>query len=555
MEPNTEQQNVIDTTEGILVVDAGAGTGKTATITRRYSHLLQKVRPSDIVLLTFTNNAAEHMKERIIEENPEIPVRELFDAPISTFHAFCNRLLRQYGLDAPKHLGLDVQITRNIRLLENEVLELNLFERFYTQQILGLRSGEMLSLIKSLCSNGIFPFKDGWFAKEKLIGDSESLMKHLRQLNAPKEGKNGRPINSKLLNIFGTKFRNKWYREIPSSIDYERCVADEIVQQAVDENREELFTKLHTVYREYIGYLIGLNRINFDFLIMCTFLMLFKDKSLRAKVSFEYVMVDEFQDTNELQFMLVLLLMKKENLCVVGDWKQGIYGFRNASIENILRFDERLAALSKLVGMEIETTPTHLEFKRNYRSGQEILDFSEQTLVAKAAKDDEVDGSIKDAIVSLKAADERIATISCLRCEDKEHEIECILDLCKEKILSGYDCSDIAVLARNRNFGLDLQRRAQELGIPVHFEAGIEIFRSPPAILLLAWLRLIVHDSRGWTTVLAHEGYTFEEIQKMKDSKSYPEHLWNRRKTSQTNPLAPSSILSLSTMIFQTIIP
>lgn len=127
--PNDQQQELIDATEGTYLVDAGAGTGKTFTVTRRYANILDQddVEPEDLLLLTFTNNAAEEMKDRIVA-HCDYSMAALRDAPISTFHSLAHDILLRYGFEAPQILGIDDRITSSTQLLENEVIENERFE-------------------------------------------------------------------------------------------------------------------------------------------------------------------------------------------------------------------------------------------------------------------------------------------------------------------------------------------------------------------------------------------------------------------------------------------
>ncbi|HKJ59551.1 MAG TPA: UvrD-helicase domain-containing protein, partial [Halobacteriales archaeon] len=111
-EPNERQRDLIERTEGIHLVDAGAGTGKTFALTRRYANIVEQpdVEPNDVLLVTFTRNAAAEMKERVVARS-SYGMRELRDAPIQTFHSRCHDVLLEHGFDAPTHLGIDDRIT------------------------------------------------------------------------------------------------------------------------------------------------------------------------------------------------------------------------------------------------------------------------------------------------------------------------------------------------------------------------------------------------------------------------------------------------------------
>ena len=107
MGANEKQQKVIESINGIYIVDAGAGTGKTYTITQRYLEILkqEEITPSDILLVTFTRNASLHMKEKVISKADANMTTELLEAPILSFDAFCSKIVGNHGLNAPKILG------------------------------------------------------------------------------------------------------------------------------------------------------------------------------------------------------------------------------------------------------------------------------------------------------------------------------------------------------------------------------------------------------------------------------------------------------------------
>ena len=98
MNPNKQQEQLIENTDGVYLVDAGAGTGKTFSITRRYMNILEDQEPEDIFLATFTRNAAEEMSDRIASET-DYKASEIYNAPISTFHSHCQKILERHGFN------------------------------------------------------------------------------------------------------------------------------------------------------------------------------------------------------------------------------------------------------------------------------------------------------------------------------------------------------------------------------------------------------------------------------------------------------------------------
>jgi ATP-dependent exoDNAse (exonuclease V) beta subunit len=272
-------------------------------------------------------------------------------------------------------------------------------------------------------------------------------------------------------------------------------------------------------------------------------------------------MVDEFQDTNEIQFIMVMMLMKTNNLCAVGDWKQGIYAFRNATIDNILEFDEKLRFYKDVLNrdherIKFDVKAEHSEFDVNYRSSQKILDFSEKSLIIPATNDEKsliipvtdddfIDDNLANRITHLNSAFDLSdkTRIEFFQAKDDDSEYELVLGkimdivdnddyLIKEIKNDEYvtrpvKFKDIAVLCRNRAFGLELQNRAMNLGISANYDGGIELFKTEPALLVLAWLRLVVDvdNPRGWLPILEKEDYNYSQISHIIWNRAYPKNL------------------------------
>jgi ATP-dependent helicase/nuclease subunit A len=559
---NPKQEEVIKNINGIYVVDAGAGTGKTYSITKRYLEIIQKenIGTKDILLLTFTNNAAENMKKKImnklIETDPSINV---LDSNISTFHAFCKQILNQGCEKAPSYLDINYSLNSNFVLSENEILEKNFFRKLYNTfrknnpeyeaeyKVIRGRYFEILYLIRKLLSKGIFPKKDGWFldGENVLKGNKEEFMELISTINVPGEGAKG-PTQSKYLSKFKSKRSSKLYYDLPEDIEDFKTVKADLIEQAFDEDRNSWIKFIHDIYFRYIEQSIKENRLTFDFLTMFAFLELYHNKDARSKNSFEYVMIDEFQDTNEMQFMLSLLLMKTNNLCVVGDWKQGIYGFRNANIENITEFQEKIHHYKELLNKDetrisFDVDSVKQEFNINFRSSQHILDFSNNALYAKGSADEELNHETLDSnIVKLNANFElnEVSEIKFYETNEKEQEAKFILQKIQELIKSDKKIKeddserkityqDIAVISRTRTFGLQLQELGLKHGIPINFEGGIELFKTKEAILLLAVLRVLANkdDKKGWITLLDHMNYSLGDKRSILWKKEYPSNL------------------------------
>jgi DNA helicase-2/ATP-dependent DNA helicase PcrA len=282
---NPQQQAAVQTTEGPLLVVAGAGSGKTSVLTRRIAYLVEEkqVPTWQILAITFTNKAANEMKQRVAQLLGSASA----GIWVSTFHALCVRILRRFG----DRIGYD----QNFSIAD---------------------SPEQLTLVKHI-------------QKEQ-------------------------NINPKLYNP----------KAILASIS--NAKNDLLTPKAYAAQAKAPFEKITAqVYAEYQRRLKGDQIMDFDDLIMQALVLLHQDQEVRDyyQNKFRYISADEYQDTNEAQYQLCRLLADKyQNICVVGDADQSIYGWRGANMQNIINFKHDYPQ-AKLIKLE-----------QNYRSTGYILD-------------------------------------------------------------------------------------------------------------------------------------------------------------------------------------
>ncbi|QGN07918.1 ATP-dependent helicase [Halorhabdus sp. CBA1104] len=554
--PNDRQKDLIEGTEGLYLVDAGPGTGKTFAITRRYGTIVDQpdVEPEDILLMTFTRSAAAEMKERIVDHS-SYGLRELADAPIQTFHSHCHDILREHGYAAPTHLGLDERITGSTQIIDDELIEAERFREFfsgfrddypeYTEfyRVLS-EQDELLELIKELASKGIFPTVDGWYrdGESHLDGDFEAFKERFDAVNQPRN--DGRK-QSELRDDLSRFGRNKTYlSDAPSKSELRggrgtKQLDDDVASDVFYEEREDLKAFVHDVYIEYLQFALGRNSLNFGFLQLFAFVLLCEDQRVRQTAQFEYVMVDEFQDTSEIQFKLALLLSGTDNFCAVGDWKQSIYSFQYADVQNILDFEDRLERFTADLNSDADRIDfdtgdlTRIELQENYRSTESIIDLSEQAIVTPASSGEDVDTTLDDVVeLSSNAAFDNTVIEGIQHGDEHEAVLSTVQDIVGNDDYAVEDedgnprppeYRDIAVFTRTRDYGRELLDVADEYDFPMAYDGGIELFRTDPAKLLLAWLRILESDAdRGWGVVLERIGYTFDEIEHMLETEAYP---------------------------------
>ena len=306
---NPEQRVAVTFDEGPLLIVAGVGTGKTTVITRRIAWLIanKKARPAEILALTFTERAAAEMEARV---DLLVPYGYV-EARIGTFHAFCDRILRENAV----LLGL----TPDYRILTE-------------------------------AEQAIF------------------LKDHLFDLPLDRFRPLGNPIRnlSAILTVFSRAkdedvtpdayeaYASELAKKVPSDPEEAERHAETVAEQR----------ELAASYAVYQRLLLEHGCVDFGDLITLALQLLRQHPNVLARYrkQFRYILVDEFQDTNYAQFELVKLLAKGRNLTVCGDDDQSIYKFRGAAISNILSFQESFPDAELVV------------LKRNYRSTQEILD-------------------------------------------------------------------------------------------------------------------------------------------------------------------------------------
>ena len=287
---NERQAEAVQTTEGPLLIMAGAGSGKTRVLTHRIAYLIEEkmVNPWNILAITFTNKAAREMRERAFDLNSRTQ-----DTLIATFHSMCVRILRR---DAD-HIGYN----RNFTIVD---------------------PGEQRTLMKRI----------------------------LKELNVD-------PKKFTERTILGTISNSK---------------NDLVTAESYAKNANDLYSEIVAkAYKRYETELKRSESMDFDDLIMNTILLFDKNPDVLAyyQGKFQYIHVDEYQDTNHAQYQLVQLLAKRfKNLCVVGDADQSIYGWRGADMQNILDFEQDYPE-AKVVLLE-----------ENYRSTKTILQAANEVI-------------------------------------------------------------------------------------------------------------------------------------------------------------------------------
>lgn len=396
---NPEQAEAVKTTEGPLLIMAGAGSGKTRVLTHRIAYLVleKQVYPSKILAITFTNKAAREMRNRIDGLLGHGTGDRMW---VSTFHSMCVRILRK-NID---RLGF----TKNFSILDGSD-QLTVIKNVLKQLNMDPKQYEPRSMLNAISS-----------AKNECI----TAKQYAQQLNAANP--------------------------------YEKAISN--------------------VYDEYEKRLRKNQSLDFDDLIMVT-LQLFNevpDVLEFYQNKFQYIHVDEYQDTNNAQYQLVQKLAEKfKNICVVGDSDQSIYRWRGADITNILTFEKDYPS-AKVIMLE-----------QNYRSTKRILQAANDVIKNNASrypKELHTDNSEGPAITVFKAGDER---------QEAQYIVQTIQQLMEQE---DYKTSDFAVLYRTNAQSRVMEEMLVKSNMSYAIVGGTKFYDRKEIKDLLAYLRLIANN-------------------------------------------------------------
>lgn len=392
---NNEQKEAVFCTEGPLLILAGAGSGKTRSLTHRISYLISEkgVHPWNILAITFTNKAAQEMRERACN----LVGAGFSDLWISTFHATCSRILR-----------------RNIDLLG--------YDRNFT----------------------IYD-----------ANDQKTLMKDV----------------IKSMNLLAKQFPEREVLSVISSAKNEYKTANDIREENYDNFRMQ---QIANIFDEYQKRLKANAALDFDDLLVKTVDLFtqFPEVLDYYQDRFRYIMVDEYQDTNTVQFLLIKKLAEKyRNLCVVGDDDQSIYKFRGANIMNILNF-EKVYPDAHVIRLE-----------QNYRSTKNIIDAANHVIANNVGRK-----------TKHLWTDQEAGELIHFKMADTEHEeADNVVSYIKFLSMRGVRYEDMAILYRTNAQSRVLEEKLKQRGIPYAIVRGISFYDRKEIKDLMSYFRAIAN--------------------------------------------------------------
>ncbi|WP_174720644.1 DNA helicase PcrA [Streptococcus periodonticum] len=393
---NDRQAEAVQTTEGPLLIMAGAGSGKTRVLTHRIAYLIDEklVNPWNILAITFTNKAAREMKERAFSLNPATE-----DCLIATFHSMCVRILRREA----DHIGYN----RNFTIID---------------------PSEQRTLMKRI----------------------------LKTLNLDPKKWNERAILGTISNA-------------------KNDLIDEAAYVALaGDMYTEIVAKCYEMYQKELRQS---EAMDFDDLIMLTLRLFDKNPDVLTyyQQRYQYIHVDEYQDTNHAQYQLVKLLASRfKNICVVGDADQSIYGWRGADMQNILDFEKDYPE-AKVVLLE-----------ENYRSTKTILQ----------AANDVIKNNRNRRPKSLWTQNADGEDIVYYRANDEQDEALFVAKTIDElSSTSDYVYRDFAVLYRTNAQSRNIEEALLKANIPYTMVGGTKFYSRKEIRDVISYLNLIANTS------------------------------------------------------------
>jgi DNA helicase II / ATP-dependent DNA helicase PcrA len=501
---NEEQRTAVDSIEGPVMVLAGPGTGKTQTLAMRIANILQETQmdPWNILCLTFTESGVAAMRSRLLK----IIGTAAYYVRIHTFHSFCNDIMQEHREWFAK--SNDWQLISDAERIElfqdiiNNLSSDSVLKPFYAPYLF---FGDIMHNIRSLKQEDITPqtFRDIVTSLTTFVHDIDSISKDFFTLKVKDRTDSACSMFHDQLVAAATQanlpssliesieYRFSEYRDAVQGADgvREQSKARTALKNSLKkwfEKQQQALPKqdeMAKVYAMYEESLVRIGRYDYEDMITLVVRELKANKDLLAECQeqFQFILVDEYQDTNGAQNEIVELLGSFDdspNIFVVGDDKQSIYRFQGASLSNMLSFYNRYKEHVRVLSLH-----------KNYRSQKNVIAAADAVI----ANNKE---SLAAHIPNIDAKQEAAANIPeepllHIQCDSEEEESYRIAQYITNLMKQGALPEDVAVLYRNNSDGESLMQVLRRLGVPARIEMGEDIFRSRVVrqwIMLFQWL-------------------------------------------------------------------
>lgn len=572
---NPEQKQAVDTILGPVMVVAGPGSGKTQLLSLRVANILntQDILPENIICLTFTDAAAYNMRQRL----SSFIGKNAYKVDIHTFHSFGQALFKDYteytsGIDRiPIDNVYQTEIIAEIvsKLPYNHVLVPKTADR-------GQLISNILTNIRHLKQGGLNPseYLQILDHNKDFFEKSHSFIQDI--LNIPLSGKKDReeklekfyslansiPVKKSKVGYFdtyGESLKKSLIQALDQTSELDSGYAPISAWKSrhlikgkngnkvlLDFERFEKQKAIAEIYQQYQDYLEEHQLIDFSDMLLDSLNLLKTNESLRYKLQerYKFILVDEFQDTNEAQMQLVLSLTGdnlEPNILVVGDDDQAVYGFQGADISHMLSFQNRFPTAKLIV------------LTKNYRSRQEILDIARQVIVQ---GQDRLENRIEVLEKTLESAKLRQdGDLAYYEFKSPVEEYTWIAKTIEEYRKNQVDLSEIAIIARNHN---DLQEIVPFLAhydLPLDYEKQYNLLNETIIHQLVVMLEFIysLTPSQAVRSDLLPEilSYPFWELDNLAIWKFFQEREYNKSYIERLYSSADKDLQDISKLFLE----
>lgn len=513
---NVSQKIAVDTIDGPVMVIAGPGTGKTELLSVRTANILQKTDtlPENILCLTFTDSGASAMRERLTS----IIGKDAYKVAVHTFHSFGSEVINQNG----QFFYQGAHFMPANELSSYEIMQSIFSELDYANPLAGKLNDEFTYLSDSV--KAISELKKSGLTSDELLiilDKNNAVIEKVEQLLSPifdnrisKKTADELSKNIEAISLSGED------NLINSTVPLSKVISDSLIKatsEAVENNstkpitawrnywfkkdqtghfilktkeRQKKLRELSFVYEKYLTRMQEASLYDYDDMILRVVhaMEVFHDLRFNLQEKYQYIMVDEFQDTNMAQMRILHNLTNNEaqgdtpNILVVGDDDQAIYSFQGADISNIIDFRTNYPKAKVITLTE------------NYRSNDKILNGSRDIITQGNNRLESIFNDIDKKLISKKIND---GDVVLYEAENTAEERHYIVNKIKSNIKSGTEPNNIAVLTRRHHEINSLLPYFSKAGIAVNYERRDNILEIPLVLLIEKISRLLINIQNG----------------------------------------------------------
>lgn len=514
---NPAQRTAVDTIDGPIMVIAGPGTGKTELLTIRTANILKRTDtlPENILCLTFTESGASAMRERLVG----ILGKDAYKVAIHTFHSFGSEIINQYGeffyQGAEFHPADELSRYEIVRSLFDTLGHSNVLnkkmngEYVYVFEAItviselkrsGLTSDELLEIldandhtiekVEQLLSP-VFASKPSKAMIDQLATHIDTIRGSAARVNLPNITPLAQIVADSLSDAVETAresgktttitaWRNAWFKK------------DELGTFIMKSNeRQKKLRAISSIYEQYLTRMQEASLYDFDDMILRVVhaMEIFDELRLNLQEKYQYIMVDEFQDTNMAQMRIVHNLTTNlphgdaPNIMVVGDDDQAIYSFQGADVSNIINFEQSYPGAVRITLTD------------NYRSGESILEQSRAIITQGTDRLETRDPALNKQLTARTTTGQ--GTVRLFEAESIADERHWLVDEVATQIKAGTSPRDIAVLTRRHHEIEMLLPYFAHKAVPVQYERRDNVLEQAPVVLLIELARVLLAISRS----------------------------------------------------------